>query len=557
MSSLSASSSPSRLDKKTKSHDKHDGHPEDATVPWFPSPMDGWNEEAHSIMLKRIATPSGPTSPSFSFYGLPGFTLYVLMQGLLLTLFGNAHAATPHWIYRVSCFALLLSRAWLALQYLVTAIMCTSRNHRKLRLTLPLALNSLLFLSIAAVFGGLLGGFSNVRTNLTGVLIGVYVVLTLEFFATLTISMIWRKLSFKATHIGERLALLGLIIIGEGVIGTTKTIVRTMGKNGPTFEASAQVFCIILILVFMWVLYFDKVPHYRFGTVQQQLWMALHLPFHLAILGVVEGSQQLVQARYIYFSKEKLLHEAWYRCVGNHLDGQALTTNLTKNIEYFKINQSAQGTLALDYVYREIYLLGNTTNVCSPSNTTDYTNDFGGVPHTFANFISRAIGAMVQAFEIDIPPEGEVRSSRIALRSWTVIYTYFWSAIILLLASYTITSLLSDADVEYGPRLRRYISFSILSRALMISLAVVMLVVGLTNFMFLQGYIASAWILPTVVLSLFIICWSDRGSKLWRQRQGQMRRYEGVASMPIELQQEVGGGPVQRRRTNGYGYPSY
>ena len=107
----------------------------------------------------------------------------------------------------------------------------------------------MLFLSIAGVFGGLLGGFSNVRTNLTGVLIGVYVVLTLEFFGTLTISMIWRKLSFKATHIGERLGLLGLIIIGEGVIGTTKTIVRTMGKNGPTYEASAQIFCIILILV--------------------------------------------------------------------------------------------------------------------------------------------------------------------------------------------------------------------------------------------------------------------------------------------------------------------
>jgi low temperature requirement protein LtrA len=77
----------------------------------------------------------------------------------------------------------------------------------------------------------------------------VYAVLTVEFFGTLAISMTWRKLSFKATHIGERLGLLGLIIIGEGVIGTSKTIVRMMGKKGPTFDASAQIFYIVLISV--------------------------------------------------------------------------------------------------------------------------------------------------------------------------------------------------------------------------------------------------------------------------------------------------------------------
>lgn len=128
-------------------------------------------------------------------------------------------------------------------------IMCSLREHRKHRLTLPLALNALLFLSVAGVFGGLFAGFRNVKKDLTNTLIGVYVCLAIEFFGSLTISMVWKKLSFKATHIGERLGLLGLIIIGEGVIGTSKTIVRTMGKNGPTLGSSAQIACIILILV--------------------------------------------------------------------------------------------------------------------------------------------------------------------------------------------------------------------------------------------------------------------------------------------------------------------
>ena len=137
----------------------------------------------------------------------------------------------------------------LAMQYLVTAFMCSRPKHRELRLMLPLVLNAGISLCVTAVAGGLFGAFRNVEANLTGVLWALYVALLLELIGSLAISIHWRKLSFKATHIGERLGLLGLIIIGEGVIGLTKTISRTMGKKGPTLGASAQVFCIILILV--------------------------------------------------------------------------------------------------------------------------------------------------------------------------------------------------------------------------------------------------------------------------------------------------------------------
>jgi hypothetical protein len=171
--------------------------------------------------------------------------------------------------------------------------------------------------------------------------------------------------------------------------------------------------------------------------------MALHLPFHLAILGVAEGSVQLAQARYIYYSTEIMARQASYDCATQHLDGQALTSALITNVEYFKINESAQGTLALNYVWNEVYILGNTTGVCSPSNTTNTGNELLGLPMTFAQFFSRAIGAMFQAFDIDIPYEGEERGFTIALQSWVVVYTYFWSAILLLIVCYTITALLA------------------------------------------------------------------------------------------------------------------
>lgn len=307
--------------------------------------------------------------------------------------------------------------------------------------------------------------------------------------------------------------------------------------------------------VFMWILYFDTVPRYRFGTVAQQLWMALHLPFHLAILGVVEGSQHLTQARYIYSSAEQLFSMVWYGCVGQHLDGQSLTTNLTKSIEYFKINESARGTLALNFVSREIDKLGDNSGVCSPSNTTDLNVPYRGIPLTFEAFLDQSISAMVQALEIDIPPEGKVHTINIALRSWIVVYTYFWSAIILLLVCYTITSLLADGNKHHWRNPGRYASLSILSRVFMIVLAMVMLILGSRSDMFIQHYIASSWILPTVVLTLWIVCLSDRASKMWRRRKERGRKYKSVATTQNEQQNEHSG--VQRRGTNAYGYPSH
>jgi hypothetical protein len=123
-----------------------------------------------------------------------------------------------------------------------------SRN-RGLHLTVPLSLNTIIFFVASGVHGALVAGFSNAKTNLTAVEIAWYIVIFFELVGTLGISCIWRKLSFKATHIAERLGLLGLIIIGEGVIGTTKTIIRIMGKNGVYVEGLGQVFCLILIMV--------------------------------------------------------------------------------------------------------------------------------------------------------------------------------------------------------------------------------------------------------------------------------------------------------------------
>lgn len=82
-----------------------------------------------------------------------------------------------------------------------------------------------------------------------GVYLVWYVVMVIETISIIGISSVWRMLSFKKTHLMERMSLLTLIVIGEGAIGVTKTVSRVMGKSGLDVEGCTLVFCVILVLV--------------------------------------------------------------------------------------------------------------------------------------------------------------------------------------------------------------------------------------------------------------------------------------------------------------------
>jgi low temperature requirement protein LtrA len=81
-----------------------------------------------------------------------------------------------------------------------------------------------------------------------------YIVMVLEGVGVILISCIWRMMSFKKTHLMERMSLLTIIVIGEGAIGVTKTVSRMMGKHGLEVEGCFLIMCIIVVLVLIWAL---------------------------------------------------------------------------------------------------------------------------------------------------------------------------------------------------------------------------------------------------------------------------------------------------------------
>jgi low temperature requirement protein LtrA len=101
----------------------------------------------------------------------------------------------------------------------------------------------------AIAFGAMTPAFQQEEKAHRGFYTVWYAVMGFESVAVIAISCFWKMLSFKKTHLMERMSLLTLIVIGEGAIGATKTVSRMMGKSGLDVESCFLVMCIITLLV--------------------------------------------------------------------------------------------------------------------------------------------------------------------------------------------------------------------------------------------------------------------------------------------------------------------
>ncbi|KAF9693248.1 hypothetical protein EKO04_008836 [Ascochyta lentis] len=192
--------------------------------------------------------------------------------------------------YRHFSIVLVVSRCCIAVQYAV--VMWQGRSFRQT--LLPLGLSTTIHLAAAAAYAVTLAVFPKGQVGLEEQVTWV-VIAIVEGLTVLLIAMNWRVVSFKYTHIVERLQLLTLIIIGEGIIGMIKSvacITKGQAKNNSTELGS--VVAAVVLLYLMYMLYFDQFSEDRFGTLRQQIWSLLHYPLHMAIVVCVEGNTSLI-----------------------------------------------------------------------------------------------------------------------------------------------------------------------------------------------------------------------------------------------------------------------
>ncbi|KAJ6442741.1 low temperature requirement A [Purpureocillium lavendulum] len=252
-----------------------------------------------------------------------------VMVGLAVT--GPKYAGESHGAeLRVLALILMVSRIVLALQYLLVLFHVRAYKNSKL----PLGLTAGFSLVAAFIY---LGDFS-ASTETDHAYRAFYVVAVAEMVVNIGVASQWRVVSFKGTHLIERMSLLTLYILGEGVLDVLKSVTKiaqaqdfwTAGNIGSLLGA-------ILAIYLFYMLYFDTLNRHHFGSIRQQIWSFLHFPFHAALVLCVAGMAQFVIWQKITeiingFSTELLSgFEAWSQKYSNMNPENANTEDFAKS----------------------------------------------------------------------------------------------------------------------------------------------------------------------------------------------------------------------------------
>ncbi|KAF4470953.1 bacterial low temperature requirement a [Fusarium albosuccineum] len=189
---------------------------------------------------------------------------------------------------RTMSLILMVSRLCLAVEY--ASILWHIRKYKKQ--ALPMLMQISMNFIIAMIYLGITFRF---REGNSHVFITWYILAGVEVFLTFAFAYIWPVLSFRGTHLMKRMGLLTVIILGDGIIVISKSVVTIVESPdawdsqtiGIVTAASTAVYAVFLV-------YFDwmknpYLPHFR-----QQLWTILHFPFHLALVLFMQGFTQFV-----------------------------------------------------------------------------------------------------------------------------------------------------------------------------------------------------------------------------------------------------------------------
>ncbi|KAJ4378640.1 hypothetical protein N0V86_005510 [Didymella sp. IMI 355093] len=204
-------------------------------------------------------------------------------------------------IYKAFGLILMVSRLTLFTQYGVT-LLYTKKFQRTV---MPILLIMASTLVAGILYGALTPAFPETTYDVDGVAlekysnvyIAWYIIAISETILTVAVSCVqkWKAISFEGTHMVQRMSLLSLIILGEGIIVICKSISKIV-KNEFLWSAAVigQIIAAVLIIYWYYQLYFDRIQEEHFGNIKQQMWSFLHFPLHLVLVLVLQGVSLLI-----------------------------------------------------------------------------------------------------------------------------------------------------------------------------------------------------------------------------------------------------------------------
>jgi hypothetical protein len=388
--------------------------------------------------------------------------------------------------FKTLSLILMVSRLVLAVQY--AAAWWWLREYKKAHAPLLVHITTL-FVS-AMVLLGLSFAFTGPQS--VRVIDGWYVLVGVEAVTILFVSGSTPFLNFRKTNIIERLGLLTLIILGEGIMGLGEAVGKINDADGVfSPDVIGLIISAVLIVYFLYMLYFDQIETKgkKVGSFRQQIWSLGHFPFHVCILLVVEGISQFT---------------IWRRI----LDYLNQIAN-----EITAIEQPTSNTTAA----WEGYAAAINATLMQQFNGTNFTDPLTGIAQSdgnpdninleLVNILGIVGEAVADGFQVEIP-EGYDDSGLDAL---TQIVTLFSTVFLYFFISAGLTLVLLACLFMLGKKNKTRVEYMSIGIRLLVGIGLVLLATmyaPIANGSFdsnaandFINYFESPWLTPTVVLA--------------------------------------------------------
>ena len=405
-------------------------------------------------------------------------------------------------IYQTISLILMASRLITSVQYL--AVYRFIRKNPKANI--PMLIHICTSFLCAMVYLGLFFVFNpSIPGNTGHAIVGWYITLAIEAIVLLAVSGRYRFMSFRHTPIVERLGLLTLIILGEGIIGLCEAVSKIGTSQSYTADVIGQLVAAVTIVYCMWMLYADQTEKRRVGRLRQEIWTVLHFPFHIAILLVCEGQATLtVWVKILDLSNPLFnlwtdpLMNSYYSFVG---DGEPPYPSAS-TLKAFgdKVNQTITSVYNIfepDFTYYDETYNSNFEAMTAKNGT------WPDLTESLYNITLQAFEDLCESFSIETPDTISAKTPSVAADStievFYTVFTYFFIA-----AGFTL--ILLTVLLTLG-RLEKFRS-ELITMGFRYFVGIGLALISLMNLPSLQNgtspaidnYIWTPWIIPTVCI---------------------------------------------------------
>ncbi|KAL7627936.1 hypothetical protein AAE478_002131 [Parahypoxylon ruwenzoriense] len=424
-------------------------------------------------------------------------------------------------VFRTMSLFLAVSRFILFLQYGVVFVQIRKYADGKR----PMLLTALLHLCTAAVYFGVSFRYDLGKTS--RVFLVWYIGGVIEMASHLCFSQLSHVLTFVGTHLGERLNLLTLVILGEGCIILAKSVTLLVKDTyvkdaattfwSPTLIGLVTAATALIYIIFQ--IYYDWMHEEHSMSKRHQVWWtSLHLPFHIALTLLLEGANQFIVWARITESTQAAIDkvvQAQFNLPEN-FSSQDISDALKNVVEPFLKKYQPADVIETWESVRET--LADIASIPDSFWREDTPSD-DSIEKEWVNdvyeLINTMINAVYNAFEIEAP-EGEEKGTKdehwqseavvAVARRFILVYIYAFACAGVVLLFMTIMHIISKR--------RGWSPFNIFRTAVCISISIVLALLTviasnedavLYNTKNYTAFVGNPWMLPTITISYFAV----------------------------------------------------